>query len=190
MARGTRDWGQVTGGPQSVAELPTYVLAMVNVVVCNNPGLLNMLNPAGSGKLVKVRDVLWTVSAVLSFTGALASVARAERITVLGTGTLLTPQPFDSGDPASVVTAKELITVNPVLGAQVGAWFAMFNESAAVGDHAFGIGTGLVNPYSHKGGQNAKPLTLLQGEGLSFRDAFGRVELEAHLMVIYTEEPV
>jgi hypothetical protein len=190
MARGFADWGRVTGGPNAVGELPTYVIALTSQVLGSSPGMLNMLNPAGSKHLVKVRDMIYSSGSGVAFAGNALGLPFVERIIALGTGTIITPQPFDSGDPPSVVTAKEVITVNPGLGVRLGSWFTESMVSNVAGDHAYAMAGAVFNPYSHKAGQATKPLTLLQGEGLSVRDSGGSGNLFGLLMIVYTEEPV
>ena len=167
MARGTPDWGLVTGGPQAVLELPSYVLSnTAGFIMPTADSLISLLNPAASGRLAKVRRITITLEADVDNTIPGLQL-KLHRITAHGTGTALTPRPFDTGDAAAVCTGRQNLTVEPGYGVQLGAWISGVIVNTAVGEKYAGTTTFEFRVFDYSAGGPVKPLTLLAGEGIT-----------------------
>lgn len=188
MPRGTPDWGQVAGGQQSVTELPTYTLSLDDSdVVSSGDSALNMLNPAGSGKIVRIRRAIFTAGAFADDTSGLIEI-KVHRISANGTGAARTARPFDSDDSASVVEAISEVTVEPTYGVQLGNWVAALLKNDTSGAEMGADSWFLIPIFDYVAGGPGKPLTLRPGEGLAFEVDNNGVDAQLSLTVEFTEE--
>jgi hypothetical protein len=189
MARGTTDWGAVSGGLQGVAELPTYAgTTGTRVITTTQRTLLSIFNPAGSNHLVKVRSVRLTLS-MLANAGNDNVAFLLSRITTPGSGDPVTIAKLDTGDPDPVAEVQWDHTSEPSFGANLDVWggFATFEDTATEA-RAFGSDQ-LVELYRQQPGDDARPITLLEGEGLAVVISVGSPRFIAGGSFRWTEEP-
>ena len=190
MARGTPDWGAVTGGVQAVVEHPTYIVGTEDQLP---PGavqtLLSLFNPDASGRLIKVRRV-FVSSGASAFNVSAETRVALYHTTSLGTGAVVTPQALDPNDAISVATARSQLSVEPTGKTLLLLHRLAVDRSSVVNQARAFWSDELAEIFNQFPGQAARPITLLQGRGLAFTtiDAIAAgFGIAAHFM--YTEEP-
>ena len=189
MARGTNDYGRVEGGARHVAELPSYVTAPAGVLVMPaGDSILSILNPAASGFIAKVRRITVTLGAD-GGTFNDQPTFKIHRITAHGTGTAVTPRPFDTADAAAACTARSNLTVEPGYGVQLGVWMQNLYSDNAVGQKYAGTTTIEFRIFDYVSGGPGKPLTLREGEGLTIEVDVNPGGTLMTTVIEHTEEP-
>jgi hypothetical protein len=153
--------------------LPTYV-AEAAVAGANNKVMLAMLNPAASGKLVKLWSFWYLVPASSGATVIIPYELR--RISALSAGTAVTPGKFDSADEDSSATIKS----NAPTVTDVKLVLTRIHQiSAAHKSQGYEIPLQM--------GSEAKPLLLREGEGVCLKQIANNTST-FRVGILYTEE--
>jgi hypothetical protein len=150
---------------RAIAFRPQLVTYSVEVpqAGANNRDMISILNPSGSGKIVKIREAWATVPSSSGTTVIIPFEIR--HATAITTGTTQTPKPMDSADPASVAEVRVLPTGISDASAPIvwWTWTQQINTSQGSTDAmTHTIHDGMVT-------SELKPITLRPGHGLYLR---------------------
>lgn len=162
----------VAGGSITLA-LPTYVIEAA-MAGANNKALIGLLNPAASGKIIKVWAI-WVL--VPSSSGATVVIPiELRKISALSAGTSVTPLAYDSTDSASVATAAADAPTNT----DVALWYTRIYQV-----NSAQYSQGYWDPTSFS--PQMKPITLNAGSGLLLKQVAGNTSTFRAGMA-YTEQ--
>ena len=170
--------GRISSVVQAV-ERATYAVESA-LAGANNKSMLSILNPTGSGKVLRVYEV-WAV--VPSSTGATVVIPFEMRLaTAVTGGNLLTPVKYDSTDPASVAEVRDTPTgitdASPVL---LYTWLEQINTAQS--------STEAMSQSIHDGSHvsRTKPIVIRPGEGLYLKQIASNTST-FRMGVYWTEE--
>lgn len=163
----------------SAKTFPTYV-AEAALAGANNKDMLSILNPIGSGKVVKVWEVWATVT---SASGATVIVPfEMRRATAVTAGTIATAGRYDSADPApSAVVRSAPTSISDGTPALMWTWVEQINTAQGSTDST----TAEVSDAG--GGAQTRGFTLREGEALYLRQIANNTST-FRMGVLWTEE--
>lgn len=188
MARGYHDWLV----PETQGSLRSYIVP--NTAGYSDPnglGNLAILNPAGSGLIVRVQR-MFAVSYMLSATIAPQTISLyVYRVASLGSGgALVTPLPMDTSDAGALTQARRNLTTNPTLGVQFFSFSYTIVARSAAGSDLIGDGGQLKTFYEHFSDGRRQPITLRDAEGLAIVQLGGGFDVQTACFIELTEETI
>jgi len=140
-----------------------------------NKAMMSLLNPAESGKVLKVRR--FSVQAESSSGTNVLVLYELRRISAHSSGTAVTPKKHDLSDADSVAEAKKEPTVTEISAPTVMPFIMQANTAQAPGAHFVDlVADGL------------KPIVLRPGQGLVMHHVTSNGGT-FHTGLVYTEEP-
>jgi len=189
MARGTPDWGLVSGGLQSVAELDSYLNGFDQAVAANTTLFVaSLFNPAASGVNGIVTRVLILLTGAAIEATSITS-ALLHRTTDLGTGTSQTPRPVDTNSPASPLSLRSNLTVSPTSSFVIWRVTSIFERNITANTPRITEFNLPVEIYRHPPGDVAPPLKLRPGQGIGIAISTGSMGANVSWLIEHTEEP-
>ena len=160
-------------------EASTYV-AEAALAGANNKDMLSLMNPSGSGVVIRVYEVWATVPSSSGTTVIIPFEIR--RATAVTTGTTLTAVPLDTTNPATQAVVRQAPTgisdATPVL---LWTWLQQINTAQGSTDAM----THEIANFS--GNSRCQPLTLREGEGIYIRQIATNTST-FRMGVLWTEE--
>lgn len=160
-------------------EAPTYV-AEVALAGANNKDMLSLMNPSGSGVVVRVYEVWATVPASSGATVIIPFEIR--RATAVTTGSTLTAVPLDSTNPTAGAVLRQAPTgISDASPALLWTWVEQINTAQ-----------GSTDAMTHEtanfsGNARTQPITLREGEGIYLRQIASNTST-FRMGVLWTEE--
>ena len=172
-----------------VEDYASFTVTAPSVVIGNNKSLLSLMNAAGSGKVLRIREIYIINSQVVPVTGVVATVS-LRRITGHSAGTTITPVPNDTTDTLGSITA--------ITGSTVAGEFAAFLQRWFLSTDEWGVGTldteGLQATFqSHfpifaRRDTEMRPLTLRSGEGFTVKCETNSTAGAFDIIVAFTQQ--
>lgn len=181
---------QFSGTPTvEEATYPTFVAVAQTIQIGNGKSMISLLNGAGSGVVVRVREI-WIANAQTTAVTGIMSEFRLLRMTGHSAGTLITPQSHDTADTLNVnVTARTGATIAGAAAVNLKRWYWSSDE--------YGVGAQDVesedhnmqnlNPHYIASGKT-RPLTIRAGEGLTINQITNSTVGTFDLYVVFTQE--
>lgn len=147
--------------------LPTYYALADAVAFAQNKQMISILNGAGSGKMVALKKMFLINNAIAAVTGVMLR-QEFKRITAHSAGTLVTPQPSDSTNPAlpagvtvrSGATATEAALLFPLV----------FSNDEVGATQAFPTPQLLAGINWLPEGNEIQEIRLREGEGVTIKN--------------------
>jgi hypothetical protein len=160
-------------------EAPTYVTE-VALAGANNKDMLSMMNPSGSGVVIRVYEVWATVP---SSSGATVIVPfEIRRATAVTTGSTLTAVPLDTTNASAQAVIRQAPTgISDASAALFWTFVEQINTAQASTD-AMTHSTGDLS-----GNAQAQPITLREGEGIYLRQIASNTST-FRMGVLWTED--
>lgn len=171
-------------------ELPTYAVgssASAGIADAQNKVFAALYNGAGSGKIVKIREI-WVMNSKLAAVTGVGVEFDIDTINSAPTGgTTLTPQKMDSAN--SAVPAQIILMEAPSGGAaKVATLFPYFCSNDEVIGTQFGAVLGNLLAVYPAIAKECQDITLREGEGLQVKQITNTTAGSHYVLIIFTLE--
>ena len=172
-----------------VEDYASFTVTAPSVVIGNNKSLLSLMNVAGSGKVLRIREIYIINSQVAPVTGVVATVS-LRRITGHSAGTTITPVPNDTIDTLGSITAITGSTVAGEFAAFLQRWFLSTDEWGVGALDTEGLQATFQShfPIFARRDTEMRPLTLRAGEGFTVKCETNSTAGAFDIIVAFTQQ--
>lgn len=189
MAHGWPDYAPLA--TSAAAELPTYRVAPEADFTAASGArwVLSVFNPAGSGQLAKLRRLHVGMRFGASADGVATPNLGCWRTTSLGTGDVLNPTNHDPQGPASALSVRTNLTVDPVNTDLFLNFRTRFERKADLQPSRMSLPTLFFDLYAQASASQQQPIHLPPGFGFAIYVTAPGFVVDITPVPEWTEEP-